>query len=534
MANGSTKTQKLTVLLMKESVKSFKAALRDSSSLTPIPLKTGMEFTGEFWHGKPQVRTPQWQRFVDPVLASKIKNLTTTSVSALLFVKAKGRIFALTFGYGRNLLKPDSFELGFGLKVVLNRIDHERIRSLDVRTYEDLVVSTRKQTSRSSELGAFGLDISRDLIRAVTGEPNDKNFARRLTGADSLTLNVPITASSLGKKCEQILGAYEDDRYKHHFDWIDHLNEVRDTKLIDTLNMNLIQTLKDTKTEKLHLAAPEALDWQSIESFRIGGTRQTEYDDLDIDEYLAALGEKKDELTVGKLKLYRVSIRWTGTEQFQDRWSLFNCIVWERTEGERLYVLVEGRWFEIEGNFSKRVSAFVNGIPAPTKQLPVAKAKEREEKYNERVAAGDPNLVCLDGNLVKPEDAASEIEFCDLLSKQKQFIHVKKRTRSATLSHLFAQGTVAGREFLQDGQVREQVRKHLKGKSGASGFVSLIPNAKTRPSAVEYEIAYAIITKPTANWPLSLPFFSQLNLMQNARLLRGLGYRVTLQQVEES
>lgn len=544
MAKKAAKTQKLTVLLVKDSLSFFEEALRDPSSLTRVQVKSDVGFTGELWYAKPQSRSPQWKEFVAPALVSKIENLNTSSVSAVLFVKAKNRIFAFTFGYGRNLLKPNCYEPGFGLRVALNRIDHRQIRSLDLRTYEDLVVSTRKQTSRSSELATFGLDVARDLLRAATGEPSDTTFAKRVTGTDSLTLNVPVTPAGLGKKCEEILKAYKDDNYKEHFDWIDHLKEIRDEGVIDTLNGKLLWALKHEETEKLHLAAPEPLDWQSIEKFRIGGTRQTEYDDIDIDAYLATLGDKKSELTAEKLKSYRVSLRFTGNEIFQDKWSVYSCLVWDTTENHRLYAIVEGKWFEIEKSFSERVCKFVRAIRVPSQQLPQTKAGEREEDYNQRVAIEEPTrYICLDRQLVKPEDAASGIEFCDLLSADKQFIHVKKKTRSATLSHLFAQGTVAARAFLEDRSVRKQVREILK--EGSSAYqsartkktfngVSLIPDESTRPTSGDYEVAYAVITKPSGNWPSSLPFFSQLNLMQHAKLLRGLGYKISLQQIVES
>jgi len=534
MTPGGVRTQKLTLLLLKGSVQSFRDALRKPGSLKCVPLKTDTPFPGEFWYSQPKTQTPGWQGFVEPVLESPLSGLTTSSVSAVLFVKAEGLIFAFTFGYGRNLLKPNCYELGFGLKVALNRIHHERLRSLDLRTYEDIMVATRKQTSRSAELGAFGLDVSRDLLRAVTGEPDDTIFARRLTGADALTFTARISVDQLGDRCKQILQAYHDVCYKQYFDWVDQLSEVRDRKVSDELNAKLEEALRSGNTEKLHLAPPEVLDWQSVEKFRVSGTRQTEYDDLDIDDYLEALGDKREQLTVQKLKSYQVSVRWTGSEQFQDKWSLFNCIVWETTQGKRLYALVEGKWFEIEKNFAERVSTFVKSIPAPPKQLPPARAKEQEEEYNKRVAEADGSLVCLDRVLVKPADTATPIEFCDLLSDQKQLIYVKKKTRSATLSHLFAQGTVAARVFLQDGTVRKQIRDELAKMTANGNFVSLIPDETTRPNAPDYEILYAIITKPANDWPESLQFFSRLNLMQNARLLQGLGYRVTLQHVEES
>ena len=533
MPRKAIRTHKITFLLMKGSVKSFREALREPRSLTRIPLKPGIMFPGEFWCAPPKERAPAWQTFVAPALSDKMENLFNASVSAVLFVKAKKRIFAVTFGHGRNLIRPDCYEPSFGLKTALNRIDHKRMRSLDLRSYEDLVVSTRKQTSRSSELGTFGLDVARDMLRAVTGESTDVGLAKRVTGADSLTINVPIKVEDLGAKCQEIIRAFQDDTYKEHFAWIDHVGEVRDKKTIDQLNAKLMEALESGATDRLHLAPPEAVDWQAVDCFRFRGTRQKEYSDLDMDEYLKALGDDRHELTIEKLKSYPVMIRWAGNDQFVNQWTIFNCIVCELTKTGQLYALVDGRWFQIEKTFSERVHNFVKSLPSPAKALPAARIGEGEEKYNERVAAGDPGLVCLDRDLVRPTDAASPIEFCDLLSKGKQFIHVKKKTRSATLSHLFAQGTVSARVFLQDGQARTQVRDHLKRKKANVGFLSLIPGPATRPSPGDYEVLYAIITKPSPNWPLSLPFFSQLNLMQNAKLLQGLGYKVILQEIKE-
>ncbi len=127
---------------------------------------------------------------------------------------------------------------------------------------------------------------------------------------------------------------------------------------------------------------------------------------------------------------------------------------------------------------------------------------------------------------------STSIEFCDLLSDQNELVYVKRKTRSATLSHLFAQGTVAARLFLQDANVREQLHTKLAGMRVNKKFRDLIPDRSTRPNPSDFKIVYAIIAKLTRNWPLSLPFFSQLNLMQNAKLLQGLGYDVRLQCVD--
>lgn len=46
-------------------------------------------------------------------------------------------------------------------------------------------MSTNTQASKSAELPTFGVDVSRDILRAITGEPRDPAFSKRLTGADS-------------------------------------------------------------------------------------------------------------------------------------------------------------------------------------------------------------------------------------------------------------------------------------------------------------------------------------------------------------
>lgn len=509
-------------------------ALRTPDGLNHVAISSDARFSGEFFYTRNTKLNPTWLKFVAPILSSTPKGLSTSSLSALLFVKAKGRWFALTFGYGRNLLKPDAYVLDFGLRAALNRVDHRRLRSLDLKNYEDLVVSTKKQTSRNSELGTFGLDVARDLVKAVTGEPTDSSFAKRITGSDACTVNAAITAGGLAKKCEQLYDAWQDDNYKTHFEWIDYLNEVRDVALLEQLNGKLIEALQSRSTDLLHLAPAEPIDWQDVDAFRINGTRDAEYDDLDLDEYLENLGDRVESLTVEKLKSHRVSVRWSGSEQFQSRWVLYNCLVWETTIDDRMYAFVDGRWFEVEKSFAKRARNFVKRVSAPQVALPKAKIGESEEDYNKRVAKANADLVCLDRDMVKPTDAATEIEFYDLFSERKQLIHVKKKTRSATLSHLFAQGTVAAREFLQDGPLRDQVIQILKEKDGKSGFVSLIPAANRRPVASDFGVAYAVIAKPNAKWPVSLPFFSQLNLMQHVKILEGLNFEVTLQLVEES
>ena len=49
-----------------------------------------------------------------------------------------------------------------------------QLRSIDHKRVEAISRSTREQLSRAAGLDQFGLDVERDLLRAVTGVPANK------------------------------------------------------------------------------------------------------------------------------------------------------------------------------------------------------------------------------------------------------------------------------------------------------------------------------------------------------------------------
>ena len=115
-----------------------------------------------------------------------------------------------------------------------------------------------------------------------------------------------------------------------------------------------------------------------------------------------------------------------------------------------------------------------------------------------------------------------KVEFCDLFARDKHIIHVKRYAgASAPLSHLFAQAVVSGQALRHDGNFREQVIQKLP-----QSFQTLI--AEPRPG--EYEIVLAIVS--ASRNPLSIPFFSRVNLNHARTRLQDLGYKVSLAKIQ--
>ena len=59
------------------------------------------------------------------------EDLWQQSSSAAAFVPVDDRIFALAFGTGHYLIKPEAFDHDFGTRVVLNAVDPKKLKSTD-------------------------------------------------------------------------------------------------------------------------------------------------------------------------------------------------------------------------------------------------------------------------------------------------------------------------------------------------------------------------------------------------------------------
>lgn len=532
-------TRRLTVYLMQDDVLEFADARDAEKHATEAALSSASGLDGIFYRAPSHPRTPGWVGFIEPILSDPIGEVLSSSASALLLVRVQQRIFAFTFGFGRSLLDLSRIEQRFGLKVALNRMNPSQLRSLDTKAFEDLVVTTTTQVSKDAELPSFGVDVSRDILRAATGEPRDKELAKRLSGSDPLVLNLETQAAALGDLCAELLRAHGEETYKDDFGWVDQLMLVRDDAIVAALDDALVNELVSGTVVATHLALPEPISWEELDAFQVGGTRNQEYDDLDLDVYLARLGDGRSEITLDRLKSRRVSVRFARTDRFENRWNLYKCLVSEQRIDDDLYVLIEGRWFSISESLVEEVDTYVAQVSEPRFELPAAKLGESEGDYNERAAKeSGGSLLKLDARVKRPGGASSGIELCDLLTTDGEFIHIKRKSRSATLSHLFAQGSVSAATFFSDGVFREAIRQVVRDlpadvvpDESRYAWLDLIPDRNAAVDRQRYCVTYAVVAnsrKPGRDW---LPFFSKLNLMHQGRRLQAYGYNVALGRV---
>jgi uncharacterized protein (TIGR04141 family) len=516
--------QKITLFLLKEEV-TLEGALRDRDALSSYEVPA-ISATGDalFVAGRPP-HAPGWTRFLAPHVTGNLDALFTASASAVLLFESASRVFAVTFGQGRHLLDSEAYEQDFGLKVVLNTVAPDQLKSVDAKTIEETTLHTRRDVSRDSSFNAFGLDISRDLLRAVTGTPQDESLAHRVTGSAALGLWTRAQLPELPALAERLLAEYESDDYKRNFDFVDFLRPEKRASRIRELEATLVDALNARDIDDAHMAAPEILDPLDLGGFRFSSEPG---EDVAADPRISAYldSHSGDDIDLETLKSDRlIAVRSDG--EIYQRWSVYRSIVFEVTHAGDLYVLTGGEWFRVNLDFKQRVYDEVDALDQ-RQDLPTADAGTDEGAYNVK-AAEALDALCLDRKLVF-DGGPDRMEICDVLTRDGGFIHVKQRGASSTLSHLFAQGVNSAERLLQDAEFRTQAREVVEREDAS--FVEVVPATRPAdPSA--FEVTFAVITRSTRPTPLTLPFFSVVSLRAAAARLRAFGFRVSVAEVHE-
>jgi len=523
--------QKLSVRLLKEGLQP-EDSVREGVHLAAWPKLEGAKIALDTMGG----HAPKWSKFLELSNEEKAK-LKNSTAYGLVFVNAAGRWFAVSFGMGHVKLEPACFQQDFGLRVVLNSVDPKQLKSADLRTPDENTLSRRSQTSRGSDQTAFAIDVERDIVRGLAGKPRDAKFATRVAGTDSLSMDRRMTVADLPAACADAYKLYQKDDYKKDFGWIDHIRHVRESAIIEKLEHALVAAIdaavKSGQSDDLHLAFPIIYNPERASLIRYKGFRSNNlYPDLDFPGYLDALRERgKDEYKREDLHGHMVHEVDDAGSDCGDKWRISECLVFETELDGHTYVLSGDRWYQIDVDLAKEVHDFFANVDRV--ELPAAEADDNEEKYNNRLKANEPDLLCLDRKLVTPSGAASAIEVCDFLGRDNRLIHVKDKTSSSRLSHLFSQGTVSGRILILDGGARDRLRDKVTAvqeETGQSDFDDIICGADSEFRASDFTVVYAVLSTGDV---AKLPFFSLVTFRQAARELKLLGYRYAFSWIEK-
>lgn len=523
-----SKSISLRICLIKSNVQADKV-IKNDANFKKYDISKSLEYSGDLFVMNPSQKSPRWMEFVNSCVTDPIENIINRSNGVLLVISVGNRIFAISFGLGHHLINSDYVVDDFGIKVTLNAVDPDKLRSIDAKTIDERIMNYRHNSSRLSSVESFGINTFTDIIKGVAGIPKDETLANWLVGSDALRINARISSTELGHKCRELLKEYKKKEYQERFGWIDKLRPVKDKNVIEKLEQELLSALKERAVENIFLAPPGVINWDDVRGFSIkpfNKRKERQYKhDLLIEDFWEKLDDLAD-ISIERIKSKDKVFIVKGDQEIEDEISLFKCIVFEVKTRDHLYILTEGEWYIIDKDLESRVNREVMSIQSTKLKLPYAKNGEYEKDYNNRASSAE--IALMDRKNIQIL-GRSPIEFCDLFSRNKDMIHVKGRARSSsTLSHLFSQGKVSAINFMEEHAFRKAVKEKLP-----LAFRELIPeNGIGRD---EFRVVYAIITGiKEKDWQLKLPFFSRLNLGETAKELRRYGYKVGLQKINKT
>lgn len=454
------------------------------------------------------------------------KALNQVSKGAMIFLPAGGRWFALSFGHVSHNLKDESYEYDFGLRVTLNCVDPDKLRSTDILEPSG-AKRQRTQLPTAGDLTFFDVDGDSTILKSLTGKVKEeyKDVFKNATGSSNIRISSNANAAGLIELCEQLYALYQDDAYKTAFPDIQNISPVRDPDTVKQLNEKLISAFQ-AKEDSLALSVPDMIDFNDGLWGTFAGARQGKvYDDIFIDrynEYLADAGIALGAVDIDLFKRHQLLLTNEDGSVVRDRHSIFKSLIFDTTlkDGTESYHLCEGNWYQIESGYVARLKAFLDPLCEETILPEFNHANEGD--YNIAAAEADAGRVCLDKTSIAPA-GQKQVEPCDIYEvvDGRAVLHcVKISTLSAQLSHLFNQGSNSVNLMRSEPEALAKMQALVGvGRTDAEKATLVAPMIDDK-----FHVAFGIVTHKDKNAKSdNLPLFSRISLMRCMKEFKRMG-----------
>ncbi|NOT01197.1 MAG: TIGR04141 family sporadically distributed protein [Phycisphaerales bacterium] len=480
---------------------------------------------GTMFYRAGKLQPAAWWKFLSPAVPTGVAPLRGQHPDAVIVFKAGTDWFAAIFGHGRTLLADAAIDPDFGFQTAIRICDADDLKIMEVRTIETRSRFTRVKVSDKARVGAFGLDTDTDLLRGIGGTCKNKALCERAEasgGAISLAARIqigdlPATAKRL--RAARKLPVDED------LEWVGRVVRIVDAAERTRLDAELEVRLKNGQHTNIRLALPD-----------------TREDDVSIvARFLAATGPRfspdpSDYLILKNRRCASLLARARGDRVYLVRegddiplghHTVYRCLVAEVSVANKTYMLIEGEWFEVNQDYAKRVRSAVKDMKVwkPTTALLKWDAAgypgDGETGYNRNICSSRTDFAPLDKKFICSAGVGSQVEPADWITLDGHLVHVKRRDRdSSGLSHVFAQGLVCATLLRNE----RTFGKKLAEKLPASHNL-----AKTKLTAKIFDptgwnVVFLILGADSKAPGADIPFFSQVNLRKQARLIKNLGF----------
>lgn len=429
------------------------------------------------------------------------------------------RIFAMPFGYGKSMLQKDVYEEQFGLKIVLNTIENNTIKSLSKTDIGTNYKKSKEQMPKASTIYDFDFDVSMELIKEVTAKSGDEFDNVVISGNDGFNFATDKNINNIDELLIKLYDLYTSSKYTTHFAWLDNIKLVKSKELINELNKTVVSLLNDRQFNKIWLAIPEIIDWPSIKGIKISGDKNI-YDDIDCEAFLNSFIDSKI-IDFGQIENKEIATISNENNDKIKSWKASSCLVGSIIYKGNTYSIDNGKWYKVNEKFEKEINDYYdNNISVSNIELIECPEFYDETKYNQILTNSLKNSKMLHETKISIGGGqGNNIEPCDIIANH-QLIFIKKNGGSSQLSHLFNQAAVSSRAF-KDKEFRNKLRKKV-GEDVIEPEDNFASN--------NYTITLGIIDDREEPKP-HIPFFSKVTIKNASKLIEDLGYKFNVKNI---
>lgn len=515
------KKYKLPVYLIKEPYTDDANIIPKIADMSCYEIKDSKGAFGILYINTGYTSVPKWAEFFSDIFSPGDIGLVTKSARAVLIANVSDRKVCLTFGHSQFMIEPLAIVRNFGLKVALNIGGEFSLRAVDKTSLDVVGIQSKEQSSKEVGIANFDFDYETDILKSITAKSEDGTTT--LSGRDAVSVGAAVSLETVRVYLDDIITKYQSDAYKKKFSWVDNIAEERDKSVIEQLNELLIQ--KITALDScVWLAIPEIVIWEEISGFAYKTRKNPAVSpDVHLEAWSTEI-VKGASIDIEYLKRKQIYLYDVNYELYK-QWPVYHCLNAEIDLEGHKYILNDASWYAIDADFVGEINDYYDSIEESTVMLPPYGSR-KEPEYNSYVATAYPeSFDLMDRKTINIRASKSSVEFCDLLTRDKKLIHVKKYGGSSVLSHLFQQGVVSGELFISD----ERFRKDVNAKLGETYKLASV---EARPNPAEYEVCYAVMTDVPGK--LHIPFFSKVVMKNAVKRLQAYGYKVTKKRISMS
>ncbi|GAB3456137.1 TIGR04141 family sporadically distributed protein [Streptomonospora sediminis] len=433
-------------------------------------------------HGQRRgLQEPEWLR--DARRSTRIElDVRKLSPAVVVFIAVDGRVYAWSYGDGHYLIPDTLKDPTFGRRLASRACDPEEItgvhrRPADTPGRRDSTVSTAGLRWRD-----FGLRPHLDRVDRISarGQIQELTYSRctgrrpRIHCSTGVATKFGIEPADLVADI-RLLAEIEQEKQPHEaFADFNAFQEVDDPDELGLLNLLLDDALGGRGELELAIAPTQQMldDQENARSVQahIGGVAGPVREELDIGEIRSRLrvqrrGARVQALRDAKLTFYKDR---SGREKLRSYTNLLRCIDALLPDGDRIYTLTDGHWFELGANYAESLRNTVQRLidNGGHLRLPDWADGLDERDYVEDVARDIPGMIALDRKLAgTPLHNGNGVELCDLLGEHDELIHVKQADSAGALSHLFIQAQAAVEALDNEAEARSWLRDRIRATS---------------------------------------------------------------------